>query len=61
MFVNLMEEEYLWITLEHSLPSLKQWFNCDRSHNTHEWPAVLNTIQTVILPLLKELLVFTYK
>jgi hypothetical protein len=42
MHVNLMREQYLYLSLEHFVPNLDQWCICVRGPNIPKWPATLS-------------------
>jgi hypothetical protein len=42
MHVNLMREQYLYLSLEHYLPILDQWWIRVRGPNIPKWPAILS-------------------
>jgi hypothetical protein len=62
MNVNLMREKCLYLSLEHSLPNLDQWYTCVRGANIPKWPATLcMNFTKLFLPLVKKLSIFEYK
>jgi hypothetical protein len=42
MHVNLIREQCLYLSLEHSLSNLDQWYTCVRGSNIPKWPAILS-------------------
>jgi hypothetical protein len=40
MHVNWMEAQYVYFSLEHTLPSLVQLCTGDSGHNTLKWPTL---------------------
>jgi hypothetical protein len=62
MHVNLMREQYLYLSLEHFVPNLDQWCIRVRGLNIPKWPATLSMNYTKsFLTLVKKLSIFKYK
>jgi hypothetical protein len=61
MHVNLMRDQFLYLSLEHSLSNLDQWCTCVRGSNIPKWLAIWSMNFTKsFLPLVKKLPIFEY-
>jgi hypothetical protein len=54
MHVNLLREQYLYLSLEYFVPNLDQWCICVRGPNIPKWPATLSTKYTFLFTTCKE-------
>jgi hypothetical protein len=60
MHVNLMREQCVYLSLEHSFPNLDQWCTCVRGSSIPKWPATLS-MNYIFLQLVKKHPIFEYK